>query len=106
MRNATEADKNRKAIDIDRWLTRHNIRIMDLTEAEADRVALAYHVAMAKDEAAAWAEECSRAYDRWMRKVAEAGPHNLAQTERCPNEWHRTGPKRAEILCPECPPAS
>lgn len=26
-----------------------------------------------------------------------------AITRQCPNDWHRTAPARARVLCPECP---
>jgi hypothetical protein len=35
--------------------------------------------------------------------VAEMDEAHEATTARCENEWHRTAPSRARLLCPECP---
>jgi hypothetical protein len=47
--------------------------------------------------------ELAEAATRPAALVAQMDEAHEGTTRRCPNEWHRSAPARARMLCPECP---
>lgn len=77
-------------------------------EAEAERAAASAAEAAVADEAAvAYTERIEAAELAATYNAAtgtqDASADHAAVTAECENEWHRTAPSRALILCPECP---
>jgi hypothetical protein len=78
----TPADARRSRRQINLWLFRNQIALIDASTEDCARVAREYHTAIAAD---------------WDTALIQG------RTEACPNAWHRSAPARRLILCPECP---
>lgn len=100
-----------KSEQINAWLIRKNVALRGTTDADIEAVGHRYHEAMAEDEIDAIVEDKRRdgivvslhAQANLREFLAKIDTRNAEITKDCANDWHRTAPSRALLLCPECP---